>query len=482
MDKGNGARFFIKIFSKILIIFFAKALMAKAIHEPYVVSLVRMIQEKNIQTVDELLPYLKQTHSSLSLHYVYKTSSPFQDANFQNPRIILSFDSGKILIALAGSSQMRGGELVEIIEFDENEKAFIPSTLNLKKVSLLTTRDSSKWLSKEGEAWGIRYRASICYQCHANSSYEALHFRPIWGSYPAWPGIYGSSHAAGYESLSEYIPNNEVEGLKLFVSSLDSESRYSVLMGPRRVERYKNLNQETLIKELTHVNVDISTNLNDLNVQRIVKMLEKELTPEEFIEFAISYFEGHVELEKEDVDKILQKRNGYIEQVIKDLYFNANEPTNPNYSRFQIHSTTRPKDDLRLVRFYVAVKNINKLNLFDMFSTTPMQTKSGQKIDLSSWNLASPTTQAHGFAKAIHDVIVRHFPSELKMKYSHNLDEMEYIGGVYTYNDDYYIYSNILEQLHILHKKYVSKRKSHVKKQTVIKALAPICQSYLLGK
>lgn len=129
----------------------------------------KWINEGKIKSVEDLLdklPYEMRDQMIL----VHDTRSSFQHASREIPRMILSTRDSKLILAFAGSAGVKGGSLVEVIEFNEKDEDFKFKSIDFSKTIPITHNPTS------------------CVSCHISN-------RPIWDTYPHWPGVYGGLHS-----------------------------------------------------------------------------------------------------------------------------------------------------------------------------------------------------------------------------------------------------------------------------------------------
>lgn len=128
----------------------------------------QLIDSKRITTIENLLAELP---SSMREDYVlmYESRS-LQKADYQNPRVILHWDSARRILTFNGGPEYKGGNSVEMIQFNEAERKFEFHSLAFA----------------EGKAPVRDQNIQVCSKCHREDS------RPNWENYSFWPGAYGS--------------------------------------------------------------------------------------------------------------------------------------------------------------------------------------------------------------------------------------------------------------------------------------------------
>lgn len=153
-------------------------------------AIFQLIQDRGVRSVDELLPLLpEEMRSRFSL--VTQTRNEVQAASYRSPRIILFSQDGKFLLTVTGSSNVAGGNTIEMI----------------------SQQADGSWQPMSGRFEGGRFiperHPTSCQACHGKP------LRPIWDSYPRWPGVYGSSHGFLRQLPGERIEVDEYRGHRL---------------------------------------------------------------------------------------------------------------------------------------------------------------------------------------------------------------------------------------------------------------------------
>ncbi|HLY78138.1 MAG TPA: hypothetical protein VKQ70_02110 [Caulobacteraceae bacterium] len=125
-----------------------------------------------VDSVAELVPLLpRQLRTNFTL--VYDSRSPFKDQiTPAMPRVILFSDDARFIVTFIGDPTAPGHDLVETMSFDDDAAQF-----NLKSYVLPAAKRAG---------WAPSPAAANCAGCHGADA------RPIYDSYPLWPGFYGS--------------------------------------------------------------------------------------------------------------------------------------------------------------------------------------------------------------------------------------------------------------------------------------------------
>ncbi|MEO6950737.1 MAG: hypothetical protein ABI321_02910 [Polyangia bacterium] len=101
--------------------------------------------------------------------FVYASRSPFAASiTPSQPRVILFSNDARFVMTFIGSPTAPGHDVLEVLAFDDATHRFVPSVRTLNG------------------ATGPAKDATTCARCHGADT------RPIFDSYPLWPGFYGS--------------------------------------------------------------------------------------------------------------------------------------------------------------------------------------------------------------------------------------------------------------------------------------------------
>jgi cytochrome c553 len=125
-----------------------------------------------VDTVQALLPLLPRTLRA-NFTLVYDSRSPFKDQiTPATPRVILFTDDARFIITFIGDPNAPGHDLVETMSFDDDTTQFKLTAYVLP--------------AAQRADWAPSPAAANCASCHGADA------RPIYDSYPLWPGFYGS--------------------------------------------------------------------------------------------------------------------------------------------------------------------------------------------------------------------------------------------------------------------------------------------------
>lgn len=180
--------------------------------------ILKIIEKKEISTIDELLPDLPaELRENYSL--VYGTRNTAQHASELTPRVILFSDDGGFQLAFTGDESVQGGNRLEMIT-QQSDGSYSFSQVVLEK----------------GKAPSLELNPAFCKSCHGKVP------RPIWDAYPFWPGVYGSDHDKlkpagnslykGEEDAEKFLrESREIASLNEFKRLKAGRDRYRHLRG-----------------------------------------------------------------------------------------------------------------------------------------------------------------------------------------------------------------------------------------------------------
>jgi hypothetical protein len=145
---------------------------------PFTEARLRALLAHNPQTgqpvdsVSELVPLLPaELRRNFAL--VYDSRSPFKASiTPARPRVILFTDDARLVMTFIGDDTAPGADLLETMSFDAEQAKFVMNAY------LLPAAERRAWRPSAAEA--------KCERCHGADP------RPIYDSYPLWPGYYGA--------------------------------------------------------------------------------------------------------------------------------------------------------------------------------------------------------------------------------------------------------------------------------------------------
>ena len=164
-----------------------------------------LVEAHRPRSADELLQLLPAAFRSQYV-VVYESRS-VQGATYASPRVILHTPDAKFILTFNGDPSVSGYGSLETMEFDDAERSF-----RLREIS---------FPGPVGGANGIVFSERDpprCLACHGDDP------RPIWDTYPTWPGVYGEHEHARPEA-------EEALGLASFLRHRAVSPRYSALIG-----------------------------------------------------------------------------------------------------------------------------------------------------------------------------------------------------------------------------------------------------------
>jgi hypothetical protein len=208
-------------------------------------ALSALITQNDFNPSEILMSLPADFQSNPILNY---SSQSTQSGTLLNPRIILSNSDASGIITFPGDVYNAQFETIEHVIFDQVAKRYIPSEIKYDPVQrkiLKIDHDSNK-----------------CAACHGHP------FRPIWESYPFWPGIYGSqAHPQGYSY-------SDAQNFSHMVATKEEKYFNKFLLGPSM--RYKFL-EKTLLElyNLGQINTAFSAALQFHNLITFEAKIEK---------------------------------------------------------------------------------------------------------------------------------------------------------------------------------------------------------------
>ena len=166
-------------------------------------SLKNLIEEKKVESIENLLPLLPEGFRS---HYVLMFQSrSLQSATYQNPRAILYGDDASFILSFNGDETEKGYDALETMEFNPEKKEFYYHEITFSRNSKEHSKVSFSETNPER-----------CLRCHGDPA------RPNWDTYPLWPGAYGEKY---HSALSE----PEQKGILDFLKRQPEHPRYRYL-------------------------------------------------------------------------------------------------------------------------------------------------------------------------------------------------------------------------------------------------------------
>jgi hypothetical protein len=147
-------------------------------YQPFTEARLQELLQKNpatglpVDSISELVPLLPRELRE-NFTFVYDSRSPFRPGiSPEFPRVILFTNDARLVLTFIGDERQPGAELLETMSFD-----YESATFELHAY-LLPAGERKSWRPSAEEA--------RCARCHGADA------RPIFDSYPLWPGYYGS--------------------------------------------------------------------------------------------------------------------------------------------------------------------------------------------------------------------------------------------------------------------------------------------------
>lgn len=154
-------------------------------------------------SVAALLPLLPEEFRQ-NFTFVYDSRSPFKDSiSPLHPRAILFSKDARTVLTFTSDPQKPGYDIVETMSFDDSKAKFTLEAFVLSAAKGRGVRPTSQQLD--------------CARCHGADP------RPIFDSYPLWPGFYGS--------IQDTFPQNSSVGrreLRDYQAFLKGDARHGI--------------------------------------------------------------------------------------------------------------------------------------------------------------------------------------------------------------------------------------------------------------
>ena len=160
-----------------------------------------------VDSVQELLPLLPRKLRE-NFTFVYDSRSPFRSSiSPQYPRVVLFTDDGRLLLTFTGDPGKPGFNLLESMAYDDQAARFHLQAYLLP--------------AAERTGWRPAADAANCSGCHGADP------RPIFDSYPLWPGFYGSVLDTFFH---DHIGRKEQRNYRAFLAGPAKTGVYSELI------------------------------------------------------------------------------------------------------------------------------------------------------------------------------------------------------------------------------------------------------------
>lgn len=211
-------------------------------------GLVEVGSHETLETFLSRLPEYDRGHYVL----MYRSRS-LQDANFDNPRVLMFTPDAHLVMTFNGDAHQRGFSQLEVMRFDPKTKDFQFQEIEFP--------------AAQASADPVRFSAlnpDKCSACHGSPP------RPVWDAFPFWPGAYGERYRAALEGRQR-------EGLNAFRRRMDTHPRYRWLLNSDFMANpdtfHSDREQRYGGREFEPATLQLSEALGRLNFDNIVETL-----------------------------------------------------------------------------------------------------------------------------------------------------------------------------------------------------------------
>ncbi len=161
----------------------------------------RLVGTGTAPSIEQLLALLPATFRSR--YALVFDSRSLHGSSFANPRVLLYSEDAAFILSFNGEPSQRGYRALEMMQFDEARGEF-----SFQEISF----------PEDGPPVSEARSGERCAACHG------LPARPIWDTFPTWPGAYGERYGARLSAP-------ERDGLTQFLAGQRSHPRYRYLLG-----------------------------------------------------------------------------------------------------------------------------------------------------------------------------------------------------------------------------------------------------------
>lgn len=169
-------------------------------------ALRSVIETRQVSSVEQLVPLLPA--SLRSRYALVFASRSLQVATYNAPRVVLYGPDAHLVVTFNGDPGQRGFYSVETLEFGQDRQ------FRLREIRFPPPGSSEPVLFSEPNP-------RTCLTCHGSPA------RPVWDSWPLWPGAYGQRYDAP-------LSGQERTGLESFLGRQTADPRYGQLVGIQR--------------------------------------------------------------------------------------------------------------------------------------------------------------------------------------------------------------------------------------------------------
>jgi len=149
---------------------------------------------------------LAQLPAALRSNYVLMFHSrSLQEASPAEPRVLLYSRDATLVVAFNANAAQRGGDALEVMRYDARSARFL-----FQELRFPAGAESSGPVASP-------LNPPQCLACHGAVA------RPIWDTYPAWPGAWGERYRAA-------LPEEQADALRRFMAAREAHPRYRWLL------------------------------------------------------------------------------------------------------------------------------------------------------------------------------------------------------------------------------------------------------------
>jgi hypothetical protein len=241
-----------KIQLAVLINLLCSAIPAAAAVEFDFAALRAVIETRQVNSVEELAPLLPA--ALRSRYALVFASRSLQQATYSAPRVILYGSDAHLIITFNGDASQRGFYSVETLEFGKDQQ------FRLREIRFPLPGSSEPVFFSEPNP-------PACQVCHGSPA------RPVWDSWPLWPGAYGQRYQAP-------LSGEERAGLESFLARQAAHPRYRHLLGIQRLADPETFH-DTHGKRYAGVlgeppNAELGAQLQGMTVESLVRQMSEQ--------------------------------------------------------------------------------------------------------------------------------------------------------------------------------------------------------------
>ena len=220
-----------------------------------------------VNNIAELIPLLP-LELRQNFTFVFDSRSPLKESISPSyPRVILFSDDARFMMTFTGHPGKPGADVIETMTYNEKNAAF---EMYARKLPAAVSR---------GETFSTDTKT--CMKCHGEDA------RPIFDSYPLWPGFYGSIRDTFFEDSA--LTRTEKKNFLSFKGHQGKTGVYKDLiylratdvapfLEPSKIKRQENVADINVLESLPNTRLGMA--LTELNRKRIYRKLVKALSTE----------------------------------------------------------------------------------------------------------------------------------------------------------------------------------------------------------